>query len=60
MSFLLSVVGVVLIVEGMPWFLSPGGIKNFLIRVHAVPNATLRFFGLTAMIVGLLIVRASV
>ena len=59
MSFFLSVVGVVLIVEGIPWFLSPEKTKLFLAQIHAFPNGTLRFFGLTAMLVGLLIVRFS-
>lgn len=60
MSFLLSVLGVVLIVEGVPWFLSPEKTKKMLAQIHGLPDSTLRLFGLTAMIIGLLIVRVSI
>lgn len=59
MTYFLSVVGVVLIVEGMPWFLSPGKTKEFLAQVHSMPDSNLRFFGLLAMLTGLIIVRIS-
>ena len=59
MSYLLSVFGVVLIVEGIPWFLSPEKTKLFLTQIHSLSNTKLRFFGLTAMIAGLVFVRVS-
>ena len=60
MSFLLSVLGVVLIVEGIPWFLSPVKTKEFLSQVHNLPDSKLRIFGFVAMVAGLLIVRVSI
>jgi len=60
MSYFLSVVGVVLIIEGMPWFLSPGRTKQFLAQIHSMPDSGLRFFGLFAMLAGLIIVRVSI
>lgn len=59
MSFFMTIIGVVLIVEGIPWFLSPGKTKNLLAQIHSLPNTTLRFMGLSVMLVGLLIVRLS-
>ncbi|PLY01672.1 MAG: DUF2065 domain-containing protein [Desulfuromonas sp.] len=59
MSYLLSVIGVVLIFEGMPWFLSPEKTKKMLARIHQLPDSTLRFFGFSAMVIGLLLVRFS-
>ncbi|PLX75793.1 MAG: DUF2065 domain-containing protein [Desulfuromonas sp.] len=60
MSFFLSVMGVVLIFEGMPWFISPQKTKSFMIQIYSLPDSRLRFFGLTAMIAGLVIVRFSI
>ncbi len=60
MTYFLSVVGLVLIVEGIPWFLSPQRTKRLLAQIHAFPDSRLRFFGLTAMLVGLLIIRLSI
>ena len=60
MSFLLSVFGVVLIVEGVPWFLSPEKTKKMIAQIHRLPDSKLRLFGLTSMVVGLLIVRISI
>lgn len=59
MSFIISVVGVVLIFEGMPWFLSPGRTKIFMARIQILSNTKLRFFGLAAMLCGLILVRLS-
>ena len=56
MDFLVIVFGVVLIVEGIPWFLSPGGYKRLLLQVLPLGNAVLRVFGLMMMLGGLLVV----
>lgn len=56
MDFLLTVVGVVMIVEGIPWFLSPGGYKRILLHMLPLGEATLRLFGLSFMGFGLLLV----
>lgn len=56
MDFLVVVFGVVLIVEGIPWFLSPGGYKRLLLQVLPLGDAVLRVCGLTMMLGGLLIV----
>ena len=56
MSFLLTVVGVLLIFEGVPWFLSPNRIRLTLAHLARLPDRLLRLLGLLCMLVGLLLV----
>jgi uncharacterized protein YjeT (DUF2065 family) len=53
---LLIVLGVVLIVEGVPWFLSPRRTKRMLSELFRMNDNTLRALGLVFMLAGLLIV----
>lgn len=53
---LVIVLGVVLIVEGIPWFLSPRGTKRMLIELSHMRDLSLRGIGLAFMLVGLLLV----
>lgn len=55
-DFLVTVAGVVLIVEGMPWFLSPPRMKRTLLSFVALPDRVLRGMGLSLMLGGLLLV----
>ena len=55
-DFLLVVLGVVMIAEGIPWFLSPAGYKRMLLQLLPVRDALLRLFGLGCMLGGLLLV----
>jgi hypothetical protein len=56
MEYLISVFGVVLIIEGIPWFLSPAKIKKLFNQLLLLPDRTLRCYGLSMMLVGLLVV----
>jgi len=56
MDFLLVVIGVVMIVEGIPWFLAPGGYKRLLLQLLPVGDNLLRVIGLAFMLSGLLLV----
>lgn len=56
LEFLAVVLGVVLIVEGAPWFLSPRGTKRMLGELFQMNDQSLRAVGLVFMLVGLLIV----
>ena len=56
MEFFLTVIGVVMVVEGMPWFLSPQGVKKMLIQILPLPERTMRSMGLMLMLAGLLMV----
>ena len=53
---LVIVLGVVLIVEGIPWFMSPQGTKRMLSELFRMNDNALRALGLVFMLAGLLIV----
>lgn len=55
-DFLLIVLGVVMVVEGIPWFLSPTGYKRLLLQLLPVNDLVLRLLGLGCMLGGLLLV----
>ncbi|MFQ5508738.1 MAG: DUF2065 domain-containing protein [Leptospirillia bacterium] len=46
-------VGFVLMVEGVPLFLSPGRYRQLLSRIDSISDRALRFFGFSAMCIGL-------
>lgn len=56
MDFFIIVLGVVMIVEGIPWFLSPGGYKRLLLQLLPLGDTVLRILGLMFMLGGLLLV----
>lgn len=56
MSFFLCVIGMVMIVEGTPYFIFPERVKPWLHKIIETPDATLRRIGLGLMAVGLLLV----
>ncbi|OEU74734.1 MAG: hypothetical protein BA874_12730 [Desulfuromonadales bacterium C00003068] len=60
MKFFLCVVGVVLIVEGVPWFLSPQGFKRMLLQMLPIPERVLRMMGLVLMLSGLATVYLAI
>jgi len=56
MTFILSVLGVVLIIEGLPYFAFPLKVKTWSLSIREVPDKSLRFIGFLAMMTGLLLV----
>ena len=56
MSFFLCVIGMVMIVEGLPYFAFPDKMKALVIKVLDLPDGSLRKFGMALMIVGLWLV----
>jgi uncharacterized protein YjeT (DUF2065 family) len=58
MKFFLSVLGMVMILEGLPYFAFPEGIgiKRWLVKVSEMEAAHLRTFGLIAMCAGMVLV----
>lgn len=56
MEFIIVVIGIILIFEGLPWFLSPENARKVLLQLVAFDNRTLRGIGLTFMVTGLLLV----
>jgi uncharacterized protein YjeT (DUF2065 family) len=53
MDFFLCVLGMVMIVEGLPYFAVPEKMKRWISQVLEMPDRTLRHLGLALMIVGL-------
>ena len=56
MKFFLCVLGMVFIVEGLPYFAFPGKIKAYLSRLVTLPDSTLQVMGLLAMLAGVLLI----
>jgi hypothetical protein len=55
MKYFLCVLGMVFIIEGLPYFLFPEKLKIYLLKITPMPAATLRFLGISAMIFGLIL-----
>ncbi len=55
MAFILSVLGVVLVIEGAPYFAFPAKIRERGQRPVDIPDKSLRLMGLASMVVGLVI-----
>ncbi|MBI5826148.1 MAG: DUF2065 domain-containing protein [Deltaproteobacteria bacterium] len=55
MGFILSVLGVILILEGIPYFGFPGRVKQWALTLQDIPERTLRVMGLISMLAGLAI-----
>ncbi len=53
MEFFLCVLGMVMIVEGIPYFAFPEKMKSWIHKVLEMPENTLRKFGLVLMLLGL-------
>jgi uncharacterized protein YjeT (DUF2065 family) len=56
MDMFLTALGLVLIFEGIPYFISPTRMRQFMEQIQELPDETLRKMGLLAMIIGLFIV----
>jgi len=52
-KFFLCVMGMVLVVEGLPYFAFPDKIKAYLMKIMDVPDRTLRILGLASILCGL-------
>ena len=56
MKYFLCVLGMVFIIEGLPYFAFPDKIKAYLLKLVDVPDSKLRLLGLAAMLGGLALV----
>jgi uncharacterized protein YjeT (DUF2065 family) len=56
MDFFLCVIGMVLVVEGLPYFAFPARMKVWMARITAASERNLQGVGLALMAVGLLLV----
>ena len=53
MNFFLCVLGMVMVVEGLPYFAFPEKMKFWVQKILEMPDSTLRKFGLVLMLTGL-------
>ena len=53
MKFFLCVIGMVMIIEGLPYFAFPEKMKFWIKKIAITPEGSLRRFGLVLMILGL-------
>ncbi|MGA6926253.1 MAG: DUF2065 domain-containing protein [Desulfosarcina sp.] len=56
MDYFLCVIGMVLIIEGIPYFAAPDRMKGWMAKIMEIAPGSLRRFGLAMMITGLFIV----
>ena len=56
MRYFLCVLGMVMIVEGLPYFMSPEKMKAWIMNLTTIPNRLLQRMGFALMIVGLILV----
>lgn len=56
MKFFLCVIGMVMIIEGVPYFGFPENMKQMMAKVLEIPESSLRKFGFVLMMLGLLLV----
>lgn len=56
MAYFLSVLGLVLIIEGLPYFAFPAKIKEWAISLQQLPEGALRIMGFISMLAGLVFV----
>lgn len=53
MEFFLCVIGMVMVIEGLPYFAFPGKMKVWVKKIINSPESSLRRFGLVLMVLGL-------
>lgn len=52
---LISAIGLVFILEGIMPFINPDGLRRVFVLAAQLDNATLRFIGISSMLLGLII-----
>jgi len=56
MEYFLCVLGMVFIIEGLPYFAFPEKVKSYIMKLQEMPDSVLRVLGLSAIITGLIII----
>ena len=56
MRYFLCVMGMVMIIEGLPYFAWPDKMKVWLIKLSQTPDGDLRKIGTVLMVLGLLVI----
>ncbi|MBA3037816.1 MAG: DUF2065 domain-containing protein [Desulfobacterium sp.] len=56
MKYFLCVIGMVMIIEGLPYFAFPEKMKRWIIKIFEMDDSALRWMGLFFMAIGFLLV----
>lgn len=56
MEFFLCVIGMVFIIEGLPYFAFPDKVKIYLVKIQEIPDSKLRIFGFFIIVIGLILI----
>ena len=56
MKYFLCVLGMVFVIEGLPYFTFPAQVKQYLLKMAEVSDIALRIMGAVALCLGLLLV----
>ena len=59
LSVWLTAIGIVMVIEGVPYMTFPAGMKKLAQRLPEVPDSVLRVVGLIAVVSGFALVLAS-
>jgi len=59
LSLFLTALGLAIFLEGLPYFISPNGLRAYVKRIEAMSDAGLRGIGLSMMILGLIVVYST-
>ena len=56
METILIAIGIVMIIEGLPYFIIPEQVKEITKKIQEIQSSSLRLFGFTLMLAGLIVV----
>jgi len=56
MKYFFCVIGMVMIIEGLPYMTFPEAVKRYLLKLSEVPDRVLRIMGALAVVAGLFLV----
>jgi uncharacterized protein YjeT (DUF2065 family) len=56
LKYFLCVIGMVLVLEGIPYFAFPEKVKSLYLKIQEISDVNLRMLGFMAMVFGLLLV----
>jgi uncharacterized protein len=59
MKLLITLIGLILVLEGLPYVVSPESMQRWLRQILEIPPQQLRRVGLIAMIIGFLLVYVA-
>lgn len=56
LKLIIIALGLMFIIEGIPYFAFPHVVKRFMLEVLKLPDRVLRIFGFVALVLGLLLI----